>query len=79
MGREKLIIPHFLLGVLEAVSHKVNRLVLGDRVFLDTGLVGVKGQELGLVCQGVLKEDVRLMPILTTLIPVSLFLSQLNS
>lgn len=49
--------PHFLFGVLEALSHKVDGLVLCDWVFLEAGLVGVEGLQLGLVCQTVLKEN----------------------
>lgn len=51
------LIPHFLFGILKALSNKVNRLVLCDWVFLEAGLIWVEGLELGLVCQAVLEEN----------------------
>lgn len=48
--------PHFLFGTFKAVGNKVNRLVLCDGVFLEAGLVGVKGQNFGLVRQAVLRK-----------------------
>lgn len=51
--------PHFLFGIFEAVGHKVNRLVLCDGVFLEAGLVGVKGQNFGLVRQAVLQKKTK--------------------
>lgn len=52
--RESL--PHFVFGIFEAVGNKVNRLVLGDGVLLEAGLVGVKGQDFGLVRQTILQK-----------------------
>lgn len=49
-------LPHFVFGIFEAVGNKVNGLVLGDGVLLEAGLVGVKGQDLGLVRQAVLQR-----------------------
>lgn len=46
--------PHFLFGIFEALSHKVDGLVLCDWVLLQAGLAGVKGQHLGFVRQAVL-------------------------
>lgn len=65
--RESL--PHFLFGIFEAVGNKVNRLVLGDGVLLEAGLVGVKGQDFGLVRQTILqkKKKKRLQCALTPL------------
>lgn len=50
-------LPDFLFGVFKAIGDKVNRLVLCDRVFLEAGLFRVEGQQFGLVCQGVLREN----------------------
>lgn len=50
-------LPDSLFGVFEALGDKVNRLVLCDWVFLEAGLFRVKGQQFGLVCQGVLWEN----------------------
>lgn len=54
--KKSIFSPHFLFAILKALSDKVNRLVRRDWVFLEAGLVGVEGQEFGLVCQAVLKE-----------------------
>lgn len=51
--------PHFLFGIFEAVGNKVNRLVLCDGVLLEAGLVGVKGQNFGLVRQAVLQKTIK--------------------
>ena len=48
------VLADLLLGILEALSHKVQGLVLGDRVLLCAGLEGIKRQQLGLGAQGVL-------------------------
>lgn len=50
-------IPHFLFGILKALSNKVNRLELCDGVFLEAGLIWVEGLKLGLICQAVLEEN----------------------
>lgn len=57
LGSFRLVLPHFVFRILKALSHIVNRLVLCDWVFLEGGLVGVEGQDFGLVCQAVLKEN----------------------
>lgn len=62
--RESL--PHFVFGIFEAVGNKVNRLVLGDGVLLEAGLVEVKGQDFGLVRQTILQKK-RLQCALTPL------------
>lgn len=54
--KPKHFLPHFLFGIFKALGDKVNRLVLCDGVFLQAGLVGVEGHELGFVRQGVLEE-----------------------
>jgi len=48
------ILANPFLGILEALGHKVQGLVLGDRVLLCGGLEGIKGQQLGLGAQAVL-------------------------
>ena len=54
-----VVVPDALLGVLEAFSHKVHGLELGDGVFLDAGLLRLEGAELRLVRQTVLKKERR--------------------
>ena len=49
-------IPDFLLGVLKGLSNKVNRLELCDWIFLEAGLLRVKGEDRGLVCQAILEN-----------------------
>lgn len=49
-------LPDFVFGVFKAVGHKVDGLVLCDGVFLEAGLVGVEGQDLGLVRQTILQK-----------------------
>ena len=51
------ILPDLVLGILEGVSHKVEGLVLRDRVLLNTGLEGIKGDKLRLGAQAVLFSD----------------------
>lgn len=46
---------HLLLGVLKALGDIVDRLILGDGVFLDGGLGWVKGSLLRLVGKAVLQ------------------------
>lgn len=67
-----VVLPHFLFGIFKTVGNKVNRLVLCDGVLLEAGLVGVKGQDLGLVRQTVLQKPTEqkqtaVSPLLSTL------------
>lgn len=52
-------LPHFLFGIFEAVGNKVDGLVLRDGVLLQAGLVGVEGQDLGLVRQTILLKKTK--------------------
>lgn len=57
-------IPDFLFGVLEALSHKVQRLELGDGIFLKTRLLRFKWVQLRLLRQAVLIDEAHVYFIL---------------
>ena len=52
-----IVVPDSLFGILEAFSHKVHGLELGDWVFLEAGLLRLKGAELWLVRQTILHNN----------------------
>lgn len=52
-----LFIPDFFFGILKTLSHKVNRLELGDGILLQAGLLWLEGLKFWLVCQTVLQYN----------------------